>query len=320
MRVLTQIILLLVTGLFSLANATEIKENQSTALVLMRVIESDFTPEQAFFVVRFNSQVISRIPALILPASDRGVTEPATSSQDKRERRWLLGGLIEVPRQFEAFSLSALALGRSGAVAILPESFEQTKEGLVFSSAEQVLRAELAELQGKLTPLKLQMAEQENALRRLRSDAEIVGNFGRVVDAREELSKVRGLIANADKDIANLERFTRLANSYPMPKNYRAREQQLAAQLNELTDMARRAEQGEFARRQDAQTQIQERLQLLELARTENIEALQEELSILRAERERLEGTDGGPAKSPGLKSETTTGYKTTDMATADDL
>ena len=319
-RVLNQIIILLVIGFYNFASANEVKDEQPTALVLIREVNTDFTPEQAFFIVRFSQRVISRIPALILPAADLGAAETASLPSQGIGRKWLLGGLIEVPRQFEVFSLSALVLGRNGAVTISPDYFQQTKQALTFRAAEQVLRTELTELQGKLTPLKLQMAGQENLLRRLRSDAEVVGNFGRVVDAREELSKVRGLIASADKDIANLERFARLANSYPMPKNYRAREQQLASQLTELTEAARRAEQGEGARRYDAQFQMQERLRLLELARTESVDALQEELGILRAERERLEGSHGRQAKTPEIKSESASEKEAQDIATADEL
>ncbi|NDC39495.1 MAG: hypothetical protein EBZ48_15895 [Proteobacteria bacterium] len=150
----------------------------------------------------------------------------------------------------------------------------------------------------------------------LREEAEVVGNFARVVDAKEELAKVQGAISSVEKDIANLDRFLKLAASYPAPKNYRNREQQLASQLVELTEVARKAEQGEFSRRQAVHGEMQQRLRLLEAARSGDTEGLREQLEILRTERERLEHS----APNPNAGSTTGAPPPNEQPATADEL
>jgi hypothetical protein len=275
--------------------------------MLNREVALSFAPETAFFVVQFDSGAPVRVPAVLVPP----FVNPSMAVAGDAEPKWLVGGEVAIPAGAREMRSFGVALGRDKEAAAL-ELVSQEIEHLPFSGdSEGQLRAHLMERKGVVSSLKLQMAEQESTLRRLREDAEVVGNFARVVDAREELAKVEASIRSVDKDIANLERFLGLAGAYPAPKNYRNREQQLASQLIELTEAARKAEQGEFLRRQSAQGDMQNRLRLLEAARTSDVSGLGEQLSILRTERERLER--GAPSSSVPLQPKES-------PATADDL
>ncbi len=253
--------------------------------VLSRELEVEFAPEAGFFVVQFDSAPPIEVQAVVMPAAQRSPQR----QQGVELARWLVGGLVELPPGAVMMRSFGVVRGNARQSAPLPLVVQEISRLPFGGDSEPELRAHLMNRKGEVSKLRQQMTEQEATLGRLREDAELVGNFARVVDAQEELAKVKALTQSVEKDIANLERFLRLAASYPVPRNYRNREQQLAGQLKELTEAARRAEQGEFTRRQFAQGATQNRLRQLEASRTGDIPALEEQLAILRAERQRLE-------------------------------
>lgn len=269
-------------------------------VILNREVELEFTPETGFFIAQFDSGPFVRVPAILVPAFKNSTSD----HQESHSNQWLVGGVVAVPEEAIVLHSYGVVLGREKQVATLALAAQEVLTLPFNGDSEEQLRAHLMGRKSMVSSLKLQMAEQESTLRRLREDAEVVGNFARIVDAREELAKVEASIRSVEKDISNLERFLRLANTYPTPKNYRNREQQLASQLIELTEAARKAEQGEFSRRQAAQGDMEHRLQLLEASRTGDLAGLQEQLSILRAERERLER--GSPTRPNSGESSST--------------
>jgi len=163
---------------------------------------------------------------------------------------------------------------------------------LLFGGSIDNLREHLLKRKQESRSWQTQVDAQDDSLRRLRADADIVADLGRIVEVREETDRVQQSIRGFVQDQANLEEFVRLVRSGPQPRNFAARERQLTKQIVELADAAKGTETGEFARRSEAEREVQRKLGFVEQSRSLDYDALQRELVQLRKQRRDLEGGD----------------------------
>lgn len=151
------------------------------------------------------------------------------------------------------------------------------------------LRERLLIRKQELNNLRMQFDAQEDSLKRLRADADIIANLGRIVDLREEAERIKKELTDLDHDIISLNEFIGLVRNLPAPGNLLARERQLGRQLQELAEATKKADAEEFSRRSATERELQDHLALVELARHEDLDAMQRELVRLRKRRIELQ-------------------------------
>ncbi|MBN8548815.1 MAG: hypothetical protein J0M12_05835 [Deltaproteobacteria bacterium] len=248
---------------------------------LSQPLQVSFAPEDVFFLVDGAAPTVQRIRALVLP-----VNEAAGS--------FIAGARLDGVSDPEKLHFAVLVLGKGNQFEMLPsQRFEPAAEGSEAQSVEGLQDA-LAARRSVLQSFNLQVQSQEESLRRLRQDAEVIGNFGRVTETSDEIERMKMDIANAEKSAQSMEMLIRMAASAPVPKNAIARETQLTLQLGELAQAAKSTESAEMSRKSGMETDLRQKLAIVESSRFEDYDALQRQLDELRSKREALEKQRGG--------------------------
>ncbi len=246
---------------------------QERAVIIDRGVLCPFTPVSADFLLELPGY------ALIVPAQ---VIVPGTKGQ-----KFHVGTAVELPEELSTLQYSLILRGDGGSIKFVPPHIlplsavrKRTLEGL---------RERLAQRKKLLESWRVQERVQHDSLERLREDAEVIGNLGRIAEKAEELKRVRLEIAGTEKDIQNLQRFLKLASKSAEPQNFVKRRAILNQQLEELVKQARAMEAGERERKVTGETKLQRELRLVEETRTDDYDVLRDELSRLRESRKILE-------------------------------
>lgn len=258
------------------------QDPQLDTVIVDRGVLLDFVPEEAFFVVAFDDKISVRLPAVIIPPLRK---DPTSSNAGM----WWVGAELRVPVGSQVMRSFGFAHGKEDRVKLLPLEAMDLRSGQHFWGSNDKLREYLLQRKEGLTLERRKLKQQDLQLARLRSDAEVIGNFGRIIDTKEELSRTKQGSQNLDRDMAATERFIKLASTYAAPLNAVGREQQLTGQIAELAGAAKRAERGELSRRWSNDQELKRRMQVLEEARESDLADLGDELERLKAEREALE-------------------------------
>ena len=256
-------------------------------VVLAKSIALDCEPQRGFFFVEIPGAGMRRIEAMFVA----GVLQDRESNNRPGgdEQIWESGARIESPVPAEDLEFSLLIFGRGGEIRFTAPSKVGDDPATGFLGLADDMRAELVRQKDVLRSWQIQLRGQEDSLRRLRADAEIIGNLGRIVEVKERVAKVNEEIVDAERDIENLQKLLKVAKSRMVPANFSRREGQLTKQIAELADAAKSAELSEHGRRGALQQEFQRKIELVELSRTEDLGALQQELIRLRRQRAALE-------------------------------
>ncbi len=238
-----------------------------------------FVPSRAFFLVRSTNNVYRRYAAVIQPYLSK------TQGTNGGIQRWLFGIPIESADVGESFEYSLVATGEMGRTFFQPPRRVSPNDPQFFSGSQEVLSKHLGERKALLADWHGQIREQEAILNRLRADADVIANLGRIVDVKEEIDRGNAIEKDLEKDIENIQKFLKLVKSREDPKNFAGREGQLTKQIAELAEVAREAEGSEKKRRSKGDDEAKSRAQIIELGKTEDYEALQRELIRLRKKR-----------------------------------
>lgn len=237
-----------------------------------------FRPLDAFFLVRFDdSEQYRRVPAVLFNPPD------SKNQPDGSLATHAAGTRIFPPPGVKSLSFHAVFLGPGGKLEFVPLETLRLDETSVQSNTNAALREKVLQLKAELGSWRMQSQAQEESLKRLRADAEIIGDFGRILDKKEELEKTKGDIISVTGDIENLKRFLKLAKGRSAPVNQVGREAQLVGQLSEITQVSSAVEMGEVRRRAGAEAELQRKLALIEVTRSDDVAALTTELARLRA-------------------------------------
>ncbi len=152
------------------------------------------------------------------------------------------------------------------------------------------MRALLLSRKDVLRSWQLQVRAQDESLERLRADADIIANLGRIVEVKEDAERFRQEAAALDKDITNLRRLFAITRDHASPKNFLGRESQLQKQLAELNHLHEELGTRNGQERSAFELDVQRKLALIEETRFDDYEGLQRELIRLRKQRLSLQG------------------------------
>lgn len=268
-----------------------------TSIMLKQSVEIDFTPNEAFFLVEFKSGGLRRVKALLLPPFEAGALPG--KAQEETAGRWLAGAQVTAPQRRGKLEYSLILAGKSNRYAFFgPWQEDFSSQDGALDSVDN-LREFLLRRKEYLHSLRVQLRAQQESLGRLRADAEVIADLGKILQVREESARVNQEALDLNKDIQTLEKFLKLARHSAAPVNFAGRQNQLTKQLTELSEAAKAAELGEIARRSLSEQELQKRLALVEMTRGEDYDSLQRELVRLRKQRlemERLPAPNGRSA------------------------
>ena len=253
------------------------EEKNMLPVVLERSLNCAFVPVRAFFFV-LTPGLYRKLPAQVMlpPQADNG------------GERWHFGVGLTVPRGLGTIRHALLVEGEGGALAFAPPRPLRLNDGSRFRSSDEI-REHLQQRKKVLESWDVQQRVQFESLERLRSDAEVIGNLGRIAEKAEELQRVRSEINDLEKDLESLKRFIKLASKALPPHNFVRRRLSLTQQLEELVRVAGAMEASERQRKAGGEAKLQQELSLVEATRDDDYDALRVQLSSLRKQRVELE-------------------------------
>ncbi len=258
----------------------------SLSFVLNRTLELNFTPERAVFFVDFSGEMPRRLAGIVLPAlgSEGGEAAP---------HKWIVGALLHPPAGCKKVRYVLLVLGKARQFFFDPQvSVELTAETPEIISADD-LRDRLLQKKETLKSWQIQLTAQKDSLQRLREDASVIGNLGRIIEVKDEIERTRMSMTSLERDLEHMRDFVKIARQRPQPKNYPLREGELTRQLAELAEAAKNAESQEFSRKSHAEGDLQRKLSIIEQTRNDDYDELQRELLRVRRQRLQLEKEKG---------------------------
>lgn len=250
-------------------------------IYLKQILELDFEPQQAFMLVDSGRGLVMRAPVVILPIN--GSAETPASALTK----WLIGTRLPNPTSGAQIVYSSIAGSRSG-----DRAFATPEVLSIGTQDEQPPVNELRELllrrKQTLQSWDVQIAAQEQSLRRLRADAEVIANIDHIIEIQDEITKIKMDSKQLNQDVSALDSLLKSAKSQPDPPALPRRELQLNQQITELAAIASAAEGGKFTRRANSEVELQEQLALIEATRDIDLGQLRREYEALSIQFDQL--------------------------------
>ena len=240
---------------------------ENTQVILNRTVELDFEPKDAFFLLD-NGSEITKVPVQF-----------ALTEQPKKT---FVSSLL-LQDQGNEIKQAFIVSGTNGEFRF----FDFAEQSL--TANVEILKKELDKLKENLESWKVQLRVQGESLERLRSDATYIGNLGRIAEKTTELERVNNQIKHLKDDIENLNRFIALVGKTPQPRNFTRRQTTLTEQLGEIAQAAKLLEASERGRKAQGETDLQQDIHLVEMARDEDYDSLRLSLKNLRQIRSELE-------------------------------
>ena len=259
-------------------------------VIVDQVVSTSFPPEDVFlFVERLNGTIERVIAVAVPPGGDE--------NRASEGGEWLVGSKVPVSSASEEFSFSIVLIGRGDQYLFVPPVAWNFKEGRGFSGSLDLLDEHLAKRRQVLESWDLQIDTQEQSLRRLRADAEIIADLGKIVEVREAKAQTEQDIVALRRDIEGLNESLRLARSFPKPRNLSVREAQLTRGISDLASIARTAENTEVNRRAANESDLQRKISIIESTRFDSVPTLKRTLERVKGELRRLEQRIGTQAR-----------------------
>ena len=255
----------------------EAVEHASTPLFLDEEGRFDFAVEEAFFLVIFGKRAPLKYKAEILPPSSG------------EKPRWRFAAAVQPPAGADAVDFTVFVKGSAGRYGFLPAERRELPGQKPFLASIDALRRYVLERKQDLGSWQVQSDAQEESISRLRGDAAVIGELGRIAEIAEEGELLKEEVSNLAKDMENTRRLVKLAAQGQRPKNLESRQAVLTKQLDELALAVHSVESGEMSRKFASEEELQHKLGVIEAARGEDFDALQNDLLRLRQIREELE-------------------------------
>jgi hypothetical protein len=232
-------------------------------------------PDRAVMVVSSRGKILGVVTGIIIRTS--------------KEQDSFVAGRLSVDSSIESVSVLTAVVGRKGevrsAVQVLSDFGDSPSPLLSTSELERdvvIRRKELSDLQ-------VQRERQAANLERLQTDADVIANVGRIVDAEDELGAVKSDAGRLKASLlAARERLASL-RSLPAPTNYERREAGISGYLNDFSKASHGAHGDVLQRLASAEDEMQRKVALIESTKNEHVDLLQKELASLRREREAIE-------------------------------
>lgn len=275
------------------------QESKNTTLpagevvILSHTLDLNFVAEEAFFIIEMENSV-RKVKAVMVPPF--GQDEPNTGGG-----KWHLGAFLQVPAQLTSLKYSVLVRGVDKYVEYVPNVSWELNTQNTFSGSVELLKGYLNQRRQVLRSWQAQMRVQDESLKRLRADADIIAQVGKIVEVKEEVDSIKGEINSLSRDAEVMHEFLKQVRNQAQPKNFSRREIDLTKQISELVQVVKSAEAGEGHRRKKSQSELDKKLALLEETRLDDEDNLRSELASLRARRIKLENASSSTPddKSP---------------------
>jgi hypothetical protein len=164
----------------------------SSTVYLHKTVAAPFTPQDAFFLIEnAKSGATSR---------QRGVLVPI-NAQDTEAGKWLVGAKVSLAPDTSAINFSIVLVSKDNRYFfVAPESINDLHRADLTVEPSQ-LKDQLRNKLDELRSLEATSKTQTASLNRLRSDAEIIGNFNQIFSARDETDRLLAEIRGLDNDI-----------------------------------------------------------------------------------------------------------------------
>ena len=259
-----------ITGL----SAIPCKADVRTLSLLQSITIAD-QPDRAVMVVTSKGQVVGVVSGIIIRTA--------------KEQESLVAGRLAVDRSIESLTVLTAVIGRKGEVSSATQVLADLAESPYLSLSTSELERDVVMRRKELSDLELQRERQAANLERLQTDADVIANVGRIVDAEDELGAVQSDAGRLKAALlAARERLASL-RSLPPPTNYERREAEISGFLNEFSKASQGVHGDVLQRMASAESEMQKKVALIESTKNEHIDLLQKELASVRRERETIE-------------------------------
>ncbi len=246
--------------------------------------ELDFSPREAVIIAGFDTGEISSVSAAVVPPQRIGKESAEIS-------RWWLAAPVRIPVGARSVTWVTRIVSPTGVVTF---TTPRDRSLLEVDGVEQ-LRAEVRQLSTQTSNAGKELVALEKDMTSLRREAELIGNFGRIIDAQEELSRVESELSQLADQSLSVEQFLQKAQNFAVPGGQVAREQQLIREIPVIAEATQRTERTELMRKTSSEREAKQMMVALEAARSPQAQqpgyltGLKSELSRLIAVREQLE-------------------------------
>lgn len=209
--------------------------------------------------------------------------EPERGAGGEQSQEWVFGGFCEVAPEDASLSYSVIAeveggqRASSGVQVVSRERFERVDD-----AARQ--KEQLARQRNVLKTTSVELEAQEQSLRRLRADSDLIADLDKILEVRAELRRVRIEFERASANLAVLERASELSREREVPGRIVSIEQELGKQIAELNERVTLAVRGEYERRVAHEGKVQQDLSAMESTRYDDPSKLEAELERLRGQ------------------------------------
>lgn len=278
--------LALAVGLF-FAAATETLTAQGRVVEAQRIalpIEIDFEPVSASCVMHQGGQPVM-VRGLFVPEDNNA---RAGSDDASLMKTWVV--CCPVPENVVAEGEVSVVIEREGQHAevrsVSAESFYDSEAVL---DNQEKARQYLTKQREILGSYQVQVTAQQQALSRLRNDADLIGEQGSLGARERQLSSDKELLAALARERSNLEESVKMIRVQPAPLNSATMEVEITRQLADLAQVARGAESTELQRETAGAGDLAARMRLIEESRFDDVEAIRAELVKVRRRRQELE-------------------------------
>lgn len=249
----------------------------------------EFEPEQVSFLVELPGAEVKSLKGIYLPA---GADNSEKQQVNLGRKKWLVGTALQVPDNVEMFKYNLLIVGKNiygnlSQYAFLPELVWVRVDK--FNTNIDALRTYLLTKKEQLKSWETQANVQQGLISRLKADAGVIAELGRIAEVQFELDRTNEQSKNLTRDLANLEQMIKLARASSSLNNTFSRLSQLTEQTKELAQAAKSAADLEFSRKSLSENELQRQLELIEATRADDYDLLQRDLLRIRKKRIELE-------------------------------
>lgn len=249
-----------------------------TSVIVDGAVKSEFKPTEVYFFVSLNDGPVILQQGLLLEDDTGG---------------YRAGTVIKSNNAVTTVRYSLLAHGKTNQfwLSHFPEETLAADAPRLQSVSE--VRHRVIQTKSELARWQEKIEDEAGGLRRLRTDAEVIGNLGRITRLMEQVNLLKEEKGRLTDDIERLRGFLKRASVQEPPKNFVRRQGELTSQLEELARTVKGVEEGEDVRRSLSEAELQSKLALIEETRLADADDLEAQLRTLRSARERLEGELG---------------------------
>lgn len=249
---------------------------------IFNVVELEFAPEKADFVLAFANS-----DPRMLEASFNEV------SQEGGHNKYLFGARVGDIDLSQISEISIIIHGSKGEIRqIGPDAWTEVADKMV-AKPHATLKDSVFNETNNLKHLELIKTKQENELRRLQADIDLLSTSGKLRDIKREVERKEQELVAVKKDRASLKQMlTSVKNATSTSRSYEQREIQMSQDL-ELLNAAIKVAVNDQMNEQDVQSSISSEYDknrnLAEIGKTANIPALKQEYEALKRRRISME-------------------------------